>query len=580
MLFLIFQWAITTLLTFAMGVGTLRLLSVFLRARYEDDPELHPAIICLIGFSTLVGISAALSLFYPISDWLELLLLGVPLAYFFSPTVRLYFLSYFNHYPRFYWPAVLYFIPFLLVALFKAASPTEIFDDGIAHLQVIQTFREYGIVLGLGNLHPNFGYNTHSTLGASLFSFPFLPGGPSYDLNAWLACLFAWRTSSLVRPFFKRESTGLSFLAMALPVFILRNQLTGLATDPPLYLLVWMLILEWLHADITHPNANKAAHLATFVLLPLAAITFKPNGVALLALSIAFLLPFYQKRQFKIVFLAFLLVLAFLGVWVLRNLGLTGYLYILFPSIDLFSYDWKVPPEVLSLLKDQVKGEIFHQPLHFSSQFLSAWWAAWPGSSKLIGLLALCSLIFFAALPFLPKNFYPQKTDLWRVLPVGLTVIIGLLIWLFTATEPRYGHAYLAILALSSIAFLVHHFTRIISKLHLALAFTFLICAATFNAYKSFSEFSLWGQVLLIPAPYPSVVSGQVLANNFVAYMPLSFSTSAHDRLKVSPPRASEVERQQAGCWDSPFPCVYRCPDLSHLQQRGITIRQGFRYIP
>ena len=580
MLFLVIQWAITTLLTFAMGIGTLRLLSVFLRARYEDDTDLHPAIICLIGFCTLVGISAALSLFFPISDWLELLLLGVPLAYFFSPTVRVYFLSYFNQFPRFYWPSVLYFVPFLLVALFKASSPTEIFDDGIAHLPVIYTFREYGIVLGLANLHPNFGYNTHSILGASLFSFPFLPGGPSYDLNAWLACLCAWRAATLVRQFFNKGSIGLAFLAMALPVFILRNQLTGLATDPPLYILAWLLMLEWLQTDVGHPNANKAAHLATFVLLPLAAITFKPNGIALLVLSVAYLLPFFQRRQFKIIFLAAFLAIAFLGIWFLRNLGLTGYLYLLFPSIDFFTYDWKVPSQVLLLLKDQVNGEIFHQPFQFSAQFVSKWWAAWPGSSKLVGLLALFSMVFLAILPLIDKPLVLSQSAYKRAVPVALTLAFGLIIWLFTATEPRYGHAYLIFLALSGPAFLVHHFAQKFQKPHLTLLFGLVIFAATFNAVKSFSEFTVWDKVLLIPAPYPVVESGQVLASNFLAHMPLRFITSPQDRLRIPPSRATEVIRQQAGCWATPFPCIYRCSDLAHIQQRGITIRQGFRYVP
>ena len=80
-----------------------------------------------------------------------------------------------------------------LFLLFAYGSSTGIihYDTGLYHAQSIHWIEEYGIVLGLGNLHSRLAYNSAAFALSALYSMSFM-GGQSYHCCAgFLAFLLA-----------------------------------------------------------------------------------------------------------------------------------------------------------------------------------------------------------------------------------------------------------------------------------------------------------------------------------------------------------------------------------------------------
>ena len=462
-------------------------------------------------------------------------------------------------------------------ALLKATGPTEVFDDAVGYLPIFRSMLDYGVIIGFGNLHPNFAYNSHWSLLGAFYSFEWLVGRPLYDINGWVAWLGAWYAFSFLPALWAGRVRGLYLLVVALPFFFFRNQMSGNSTDLPLAIVSWVVLAEWL---LGTDGRQPALGRLLFVALPVFAFTLKVTALSLLVLPLALLAE--QRGRTRILTLAVGVgaAILFLAPWLARNVLMTGYLYFLVPKLDLLAIDWKMPLVVIDRLKAQVAGDIHHSPKRLADP---AWWRAFllEGlnlQNRLIVLLAFGSMAAGALAAALGLGRLGRTQRRLRYLAFCAVQGIGVLFWFAAATEPRYGHAALTMASLGllcwALARVPQPWLGYVGKAFVV-GITGLMAVAALRSLAEFTPYTR--QVLIYPAPYPEVEWRNEPGANFTAHWPYRLLTPLDDRLRF-PATHTAGREKHPNCWCTPLPCIYRPQDLPLLEQRGPSLRDGFRY--
>jgi len=230
---------------------------------------------------------------------------------------------------------------------------------------------------------------------------------------------------------------------------------------------------------------------------------------------------------------------------------LSGYLFYPFPSLDLFSVDWKIPFERARSDQNTIlawgRGLSDEDGAKLS---FSAWFPRWL-SMQTFNRRAIIFLALVTPLGALAARFKPRK--LW----LGwLGMFSGVLYWLFSAPGFRFGYGFLiAALSLAFAPALAALFNRIPasklvpSAIHLlTIGFLLLTLMASFDT-RTFAD--RW----LVPADY--------------------------DRVPTEPcPEASNIfcsrnVNDYSACSYFDFPCV---PFIRpNIEMRGQTWKDGFR---
>ena len=221
----------------------------------------------------------------------------------------------------------------LFILLYQSSLPTKINDMGGYYLQTIQWMQQFGVVKGLGNLHPSLG------LGSAWHSLLCLTQLPSmqtaYQINATL--LFAvilFLHFQFTQDQYEEENKLLQnriYLAAFAIAFVPLSFLYLTAPSPDLPILVFIpLLFYWFRFE---PKT-----LNTGILLLLACFLFATKPPALIAVSIAVLVVIMKeansvwsfKQVAKKALAGLVIALVCLGPLVYKNYIQTG--YPLYPS--------------------------------------------------------------------------------------------------------------------------------------------------------------------------------------------------------------------------------------------------------
>jgi|GEM_PF-6289992 len=461
--------------------------------------------------------------------------------------------------------------------LLKSSGPTEIFDDAVGYIVIFRAMLDQGIIIGLGNLHPNLAYNSHWSLLGAFYSFEWLVGRPLYDINGWLVWLGAWHAFSFLPRLWQGQLRSVYVWMAITPFFYFRNQMSGNSTDLPVAIVTWLLVGEWL---LEPKLGSKAMGRLFWLFLPAFVLSVKITALALLALPIGYLAltPAAYRKQEALWALGILgLVLA---PWFMRNVLMTGYLYYLLPKIDIFSVDWKMPRVVIHRLRLQVLYDFHHQPKVLSNPLWWRRWWSWGFNAQqhlMLQFTALSALVALLGYIWVGSRLHHALMRP-RVLVVVAMLGVGLGFWFATPTEARYAHAWLVLSCLGLVGWAVAQvpaaYTKGAGKV-LAIAIT---AAMLLPTYKTLQETPpQLSQELVWPALYPIVIYKAVQASNFTAYRPVAYKTRFTDRSRF-PAKHMAQRDSTPNCWCTPLPCIYRPLDLPLLQQRGKTLRDGFRF--
>ena len=287
---------------------------------------------------------------------------------------------------------VIYTIPFLIVAYIMCLGPPTIYDTGLYHLQNIKWIEQYPVVPGLANLHARFGFNPNIF---TLFALTSLKGIFSQEIFAVNFVIFVFLLLFIVKRLVAVVVNGSISTTFLFYFFILTALLRfdGLSSPAPDYIancIALFLFIRVLDFSKQHGPVD-ARQLLPLYILTLYVITVKLSMIPLLLIpAIFFFYKFTETR--KHLFVLGLVGSVIIIPWLIRNVILTGWIVYPFASLDLFSFDWKIPTNSVIQMKEAITG-----------------WARNPGPDSIVASKIAFKEwfpIWFYRIPLLHKSFF------------------------------------------------------------------------------------------------------------------------------------------------------------------------------
>lgn len=424
------------------------------------------------------------------------------------------------------------------LGLVRTASPVDNYDTGAYHAQLIHWLEEYGFVPGLANLHDRLAFGAGWFVPSALFSLKAVAGQSLHVLNGtlfFLLLLFAvegfarWRSG-------ERSPALLLRIVLPVPALLLFGRwLSSPSPDVAVALLLWIVACLAVEAEAFW----AVAVLAAFT------VAIKLSALPVLLLPLSGIVRFWRRGERRAAAAGLATIAAILLPPVVQTIVTSGYPVFPLPALDPFSWDWKLPPELVERQYNWVKtwarlphrptGEILEMPLRI---WLPLWWE----HLKLPAQAALVALALLA------------PVGLWkRPKPLG-TLGAGLGFWFLMAPDPRFAWGFLLPAALLLVFTAIWRWGKQVSGTALAAALLVLLAWEAYQIHgwepRVFPEaFRSWR----MPPDYPVPETRAVPYPGFTVQVPVE-----NDR-----------------CWYRPFPCTPM--PLPGLELRGPSFAQGFR---
>lgn len=415
------------------------------------------------------------SLFSPINYCIKLTIVLIPIIYWLIRRKRLgeYIKSIYHKFSGFnIWLKAILFLAFIAILIFSL-QPKPIYDFGLYHLQTMMWNQEYSIVPGLGNLHSRFGFNSSFLLLSTLFYNPD-QYTPFFPLNSLCVLLFtAWMFLKISRSDNIFRQIILTFITIII-LFTFVLILNSTSTD----ILVNILAIYIFLTCVLNDNIKEKPLL--LIVIPLFCMTLK-TSIAPIALLPLFLFIYYLRiKEYRILGIACLLSALIVIPWLTRFIILTGYVLYPFASIDIFSFDWKMPIEMVEMesLVTRTWAQAPSQDLDYvMSLSFFEWFIPWferlPYIEKTLYILTALS-------PFTILICIRQIENNKFILYSWLAAFVGALLCFISAPTPRFGYAFIVYAGLIPfIAFFSKNITvrysQIILNVFLVLAMLYFV---------------------------------------------------------------------------------------------------------
>lgn len=331
------SWGVILCVAFSLGDLLLFLYNRFSKNN-EDYNFLDTFILGICFITLLVSVS---SLWFPSNQYVLLSYTAISIIYWIFNRARLrrFFLHLGCINKLLSFRQKVFIILSLSVFLLFLLFPDNFYDSAAYHRQQIRCNESYSVIAGLGNIESRFGFNSNYLLLSSVFSFRFLFGEVIY--GSVQSVLFALITSWVLVNLFR---SGYSVIYVILMVFLYIIMLTCsyMFSDSNTDIIPLLFVFYYIAKTVLNPNWLIRQPLLS-VLLPIVLITFKLSSVVFCLVSLGILIYLIKQKKTKII--AFIIAFAFciVAFWCIRNVIITGYLIYPFDSIDLFSFDWKIP---------------------------------------------------------------------------------------------------------------------------------------------------------------------------------------------------------------------------------------------
>jgi len=441
------------------------------------------------------------------------------------------------------------------------------------HSQQIRWNEEYPLIPGLANLEVRFGANSNYFLLASIFTFRFLFGEALFALHSLLALLIlAW----IIRKVFSSCFDIKTILLLAVyTIFIYVNipDFRGVSGDIIPNLIVFYLFVRL----ILNPLLLQRNFLF-YLFVPFVLATFKLSAGLFVLIGIYPLTILIKEKQYKAMIFICTVIGFVLIPWLIRNVMLSGYLIHPLYIIDVFSFDWKVPPVFLELESDyirnfaqsvfmkQINGPTEIEPLRFHLIryiYLSVY------------ILLMLSPVYIALLLFKNNNKNKAKTGHRLLLYIYAILFLNIIFWFVSAPDPRFisGCLFVTIFLCVYISFPKRVVLPARSKLYLLLTGIFIIYLL-FDGIKWIKTYSDGSRQMLHSIYMPQFDSDK-------RYIKRPVYTAYELDGEVIIYVTSDA---QGKCFDF-IPCVKieddseaNYQDYKNLEARGNNIQQGFRY--
>lgn len=329
----------------------------------------------------------------------------------------------------------------------RAANP----DTGIYHAQAIRWIETYPAVPGLGNLHTRLAFNSAWLVVNAQFSLAFLGGQSFHALPGLFLAVFGLTALAGLRRIAQgaaRLSDWLTALLLPLAFYTIAVESASPGTDFPAILLVWFVLIEWMREQ-EQPDPD-AARPVLIALIAVFAVTIKLSVAPVALLALFILANFLRRRLFRPAVLITAGAVLILMPWLARNVVLSGYLVYPEAGIDLFTVDWKIPPETAEDEKITIQAWARiprEEKTIVQAMPLGTWVKNWyfnhdKSDQALLWGIGLGPLSWGLAGAFSRRARAKLKEPLRRY-ALGYGVLLaGLAFWFFSAPDLRFGYGF------------------------------------------------------------------------------------------------------------------------------------------
>ena len=519
-------------------------------------------ITCFLGLSLLALVTGLLSMFMPLGTFAVQLILFIPALFAWLrfkawKTLRekLRFIKQLN--------IVFLLALFISCLLVLAMSSWSInHPDTIAyHSQVIKWIENFRIIPGLVHLNPRYGLQNSWFVLCSVFSFKWTGTQALTFINTTVLLWYLMFIIERLNESYKTRAifTGLGW--MLLFAFSMweytQVRLTATSASPDFIagLGCWLVFYLFLSKE------ESSTNLLVIFFLCLTAVTLKLSAVLILLLAGWLLVRLIEIKKRKIIFPLAIVAAITLAPFVTRNIITTG--YIAFPSQvpDMINVDWKYDQQSLIFFKDYIAAyakmskeaataeETIRQAGLSPTEWLPQWWRNLSVANMFMFALLILSLLY--SVVFLKRWIRQTTVQTWLAICIS---IAGLVVWLFTAPDPRFAIGFtiplIAILFLNALP-ISRNTTIANQKNWLFIPAIFMVLTLTvYSGYRFIYYFKI-----------PDIIFPEGLKKT-------NFQT-----IQCEGATFHVAESDQ--CGDTPVPCIYE--SCSGFLLRGTKITTGFR---
>lgn len=439
-------------------------------------------------------------------------------------------------------------------------------DTGLYHAQAIHWIEEFKAVPGLTLLHSRFGYNSSWLVINALFSFSFLNLQSFHILPSllYIVAIFYFYTGlyNLVGGSQRFSDLTRSAFFVACLLF-LTGEISSLGTDLPVILITWFICSELVRM-IESKSLKHNPRMFWLSLILIFSITIKLTAAPLLLIVLWWLIQALRERQGKVVLVTIastlLIILPFVG----RNIILSGHLFYPGLNLDPIHLEWSIPQDKVNKEKEvihwfallpRVSREKFMQ-MTWQEQYKRWFFDQVPRHKAMLVFLA-------TALPAWLILLVSRRWRRWistnrEILPVVLTLVVGVFYWLIAAPAIRFGYGFLlaliTLLGVPLILFIIDAW-KSLSRVFIPIVLVITVLIGANTLYKTLTT-PIKASQLLIPLDYPSLPTEMCKFGNF----------------------SIECATEWESCWYKPFPCAIRSnPDI---YMRGDSFSDGFSLSP
>lgn len=552
MIAIVLSWILLFAIFWALGDG---LQQVFKRV-VDKNCDLSVVNTFFVGLCVGQIMACLLSLFLPLSKFAFLAVVVFAVVYWIINRRRLGSIAgeIQEQYISLSLVGKIVLIFFSLVVLYHSSSKSSAPDEFLYHLQSIKWMQEYGIVKGLANLHTRFGFNSSALSLFGLFAFQPELKISFTSLNG--LCLLVFSTWSVGKIFSTKNTLQQAVYTIALVVMIhfFAMELSSTSTDIIVNILVVYLILNCIFVE------DIRYWLLPLAVLPVLCVTLKLSSTPIALISLY--LFWHLAKEKKIKHLAFMLTLSALITipWIVQNVILSGYIVFPFPSIDIFSFDWKVPIDIVTKEKEVTYNWArgIQEGIEPATSFawVSAWYAKIAPINRIIYFLsAISTCIFLVSL--LKMKYSPLA------LVAGLTAIIGNLFGFLTAPELRFSIGF----AISTILISFPFIYQSVKYSRYAFLMLFYVCIALFAYFHT--------DYIAYKVNELSKMEPSYLRSQLVKPFPVSYAKSGAEFNTMQVGDMQIYVPQNGLCYDYSLPCSPYV--TTNLELRGKGLSDGFR---
>ena len=393
----------------------------------------------LFGIISISLYSLILNFFFPLSNYLNLILLFVPIIFVLKSIKKKFFL----------YAAIVGLISFIIMILENSNRP----DAGLYHLPFIKILNEYKIIFGLSNLHFRYGHTSIlQYLAAPFNNFLFTENGiliPLAQIFSFSALYFFYEIKNKIHSNFYKLLTFLFLFN----ILILMNRYSELGNDYPSHIFFFLTILKLFN----NSYKKKETQFIKILFYSLYAFLIKTF------LIFSFLIPLffiYKEKNFfgKIFFTKkTFIVVVILFIWLIKNFIISGCLIYPLNMTCSKNVNWSSYHNNLANPKKQeISGEAWAKSFPdrknkeiLEKEFISNfdWINSWRKVHFILvikNLLPLLLLLFF--LKIIKYNNLAYKDLIFfkkDVLFLLLLSFFSSLYWFFKFPLFRYGASYL-----------------------------------------------------------------------------------------------------------------------------------------